>query len=66
MTQEETVLKHLKKHKEITCWEAIIKYHITRLPEMIRRLKKQGYPIETKIEYADKTHFARYQMRGIR
>lgn len=44
-TQEQIILDHLQKHGEITCWDAITEYHITRCPEMIRRLKKRGHRI---------------------
>ena len=40
MTQKELILSHLKKHNFITSWTAIEAYHITRLAEYIRQLKK--------------------------
>lgn len=47
MTQKEKVLKHLKEHGSITSWEAITKYHATRLSDIIFKLREQGYDIET-------------------
>lgn len=47
-TQEKVILNHLKRYGSITNWDAIMQYGITRNPEMIRRLKKRGYEIESK------------------
>lgn len=47
MTQKEKILEHLKNNNEITSWEAIEKYHITRISEYIRQLRKEGYLITT-------------------
>lgn len=47
LTQEQTVLKHLRRYGRITNIDAINKYAIFRLSEMIRRLRIQGYPIYT-------------------
>jgi len=47
MTQKEQILKHLRKYKKITSWEAITKYRITRISEYIRQLRTEGYNITT-------------------
>lgn len=47
LTQKDTILEHLKKHKTISSWESITKYHITRLSAHIYALKHEGYDIET-------------------
>jgi len=47
MKQEQVILNHLRKHGSITCWEAIQLYHVTRCPEIIRRLKKKGHKIKS-------------------
>lgn len=62
MRQQDIVLEHLKKHKSITSWEAITEYNITRLAEMIRRIKNDGHTIKTDLENGKKTHFARYTL----
>lgn len=54
MKQETIVLNHLKEHGTITSWEAITKYHITRLSEMIRRLRAKGHNITTERVYKEK------------
>lgn len=47
MTKKEKVKRHLLKHGSITSWEAITKYNATRLSDIIFRLRKDGYDIET-------------------
>ena len=54
MKQETIVLNHLKTHGTITSWEAITEYHITRLSEMIRRLRAKGHNITTERVYKEK------------
>jgi hypothetical protein len=61
MTQQETVLNHLKK-KPITCWDAIVNYRITRLPVLIQRLKMNGYYITTEIKDGENTRYAKYTL----
>lgn len=62
MRQQDIVLEHMRKYKSITSWEAITNYNITRLAEMIRRLKLDGYEITTQTEIGKKTHFAKYSL----
>lgn len=47
MTKKEKVKRHLLEHGSITSWEAIMKYNATRLSDIIFRLRKEGYDIET-------------------
>jgi hypothetical protein len=47
MTQQEQVLKHLKRFKKITSWGAIKKYNITRLSAYICNLRNEGYNIKS-------------------
>ena len=45
-SQKIIVLNHLKEHQTISSWEAITKYHITRLSSVIHTLiHKDGYDI---------------------
>jgi len=37
--QKDVVLQHLRKHKSITSWEAISLYRITRLADVIFKLR---------------------------
>ncbi len=62
-TQMEQVLSHLKKKKNITSWQAIERYHITRLAHYIYVLK-DSYKIKTIIEKADGHRWAKYIYLG--
>lgn len=46
-TQEELVLEYLQEHKEITSWEAFMRFGITRISAKIFNLRKKGYDIST-------------------
>jgi hypothetical protein len=59
-SQNELVLKHLKKHGSITSWEAINAYGITRLSARIFDLKDLGYGILTVMQYEDDKKYAQY------
>lgn len=51
MTQRQTVLKYLENHKRgITSLDAIQKFGITRLSNVIYVLKKEGHNIASKLE----------------
>ena len=66
-TQVEKVLIHLIKFGEITSWEAIQTYRITRLSDKIYLLRKKGINIST-IDSSNinqegiKTEFATYKL----
>lgn len=67
MTQKEMVLEHLRSHGSITSMDAIMKYGITRLSDVILRLRREGYNIETinetsKNRYGKDTTYGRYQL----
>lgn len=50
VTKFAQVKSHLENHGTITSWQAIQQYGATRLSDIIFRLRKQGYDIETKNE----------------
>ena len=56
------VLYHLKNKKSITSWEAITKYHITRLSAVIYDLRHEGYDIQTTREHNEGSNYARYTL----
>lgn len=66
MVQKEAVKRHLQKHGEITSWDAIMEYGITRLASVIYDLRREGYNIETENVVKKKgertVHFARYKV----
>ena len=61
-SQNQMVLEHLEKHSSITGWDAISKYHITRLAARIRNLKDSGHNIITVMEYAESRRWAKYTL----
>lgn len=52
MTKFQQVKEHLENYGTITSWQAIQQYGATRLSDIIFRLRKQGYDIQTKTECA--------------
>lgn len=68
MTQNERVLKHLRKYGAITTKQAYDLYGITRLGARIYELKALGFdivtePIAVKNRYGEKARVARYKFR---
>jgi len=70
MTQEQTVLRYLERHKKgLTTIEGFEKFGITRLSERIRRLRSAGHDIITVNEvglnrYGQKVRYGRYVLRA--
>lgn len=48
------ILKHLEKYGKITSWEAITKYHCTRLSAVIFDLRKKHNIITSDVYYETK------------
>ena len=46
-SQKDMILIHLQMHKTITTWEAIDKFHATRLSAIIFNLKQEGHNISS-------------------
>lgn len=63
MKKIDSVYLHLKKHKHITSWEAIKLYRATRLADIVYKLKKQGFNIETLMVDGENSRFARYYLK---
>jgi hypothetical protein len=63
MEQKQIIAAHLKKHGRITSLEAIKLYTVTRLADVIYKLKKDGYDIytERRVSGSKKT-YARYHL----
>ena len=64
MNQEELILQYLKQHGSITSWEAIIKYHITRVSAVIFKLKKAGYNITSERCTGDGKQWVKYTLES--
>lgn len=68
-TKTQEVLKHLKRRKSITSWDAIMKYGATRLSAIIFNLRGRGYIIDSlQMEDVDRNgntvRYAKYVYRG--
>ena len=61
-TQKQQVLAHLKKHGSITSWDAIQKYHITRLAAIIFILREDGNKIFTSNQKKGGKKWAKYML----
>ena len=46
-SQKDMILIHLQMHKTITTWEAIDKFHATRLSAIIFNLRQEGHNISS-------------------
>ena len=47
MNKTELVRQHLREKKHITSWEAIQNYRVTRLADVVWRLKNEGMIIDS-------------------
>ena len=70
MTQKEMILSHLLDGKSITNLEAIDQYGITRVSDVVLKLRRDGWPISTTEEitinrYGKKVSYGRYKLREI-
>lgn len=63
-TKQQQVLNHLQNIGSITSWEAIMKYHATRLSGIIFVLRKRGYPITSIRETNGDSCYVRYRLEG--
>lgn len=55
------VANHLITKRKITSWEAIDRYHATRLADIIYVLKSEGWDIMTEMVKKDGVRFAVYR-----
>lgn len=61
MSKTNQILMHLQK-RPITSWEAITKYRVTRLADVVYRLKEKGHNIVTLMVDDGEVRFARYYL----
>ena len=63
LKQKALILAHLKLFGSITSWDAIERFHITRLSEYIRQLRREdGWIIDDKFESNGDKHWKRYYL----
>lgn len=60
LTQKERVLLHLKKEGSITPLEALSKYGVYRLSDVIYKLRGEGHNIVTNIKKFNGNKYAQY------
>jgi hypothetical protein len=60
-TKINLVANHLITKRKITSWEAIDRYHATRLADIIYVLKSEGWDIMTEMVKQDGVRFAVYR-----
>lgn len=60
-TKINLVANHLITKRKITSWEAIERYHATRLADIIYVLKSEGWDIMTEMVKQDGVRFAVYR-----
>lgn len=68
LSQKEQVLKHMKKFKSITTWDAFMELRITRLSARIADLEADGYQIKhtpetVKLPSGRTTTITRYSLK---
>lgn len=66
ISQLEQIKKHLIKHKSISSWQAITEYQVTRLSQYILLLRKDGYPIVSKIEKGNGKWWTKYILETVK
>jgi hypothetical protein len=62
--QYKLVKEHLITNGNITSWEAITKYRITRLSHFIYVLRKEGYDITSVWKTNNKKRFVEYRLNS--
>ena len=68
-TKTQKIKNHLITYGEITSWEAIQNYRVTRLAAIIFNLREAGWDIDTLMiddvdQYGDPCRYAKYVFKG--
>lgn len=66
MSQREIIRQHLHTYRTITSWEAIQKYHITRLAAVISLLRDDGHVIDSVPQYVNGKKGRKYVLYVLR
>lgn len=61
-TQIDTVLAYLRRYRRIDSMKAFGLYNITRLADVIWRLRRQGHVITTELVAKPRTRYAIYRL----
>lgn len=60
--QSDVVLRHLKRNRTITSQQAWGRYSITRLADVVHKLRRRGYNVLTEPQKIGKTTYAKYRI----
>lgn len=60
--QTQVVLNHLRRYRRIDSMRAFGAYNITRLADVIWRLRRQGHAINTEMVAKPRTRYAIYRL----
>lgn len=60
--QTQIVLRHLRRYRRIDSMKAFGMYNITRLADVIWRLRRQGHVITTELVAKPRTRYAIYRL----
>jgi len=63
MSQNQSILLHLKKHRKITPLEALRAYRCFRLAARIQELRQSGHKIVTRLVHKRGATFAEYNYK---
>lgn len=64
MSQNDTILKHLRKHRKITPLEALRRYGCMRLGGRVHDLRAQGHDIRTRMIKQNGKRYAQYTLEA--
>lgn len=61
--QQKTILGHLTRKQSISNMEALIVYNISRLSDVVHKLRNKGYPVQTEVRVDNAGHkYSRYSL----
>jgi hypothetical protein len=61
--QQKTILQHLMSGRSISTMESIIVYKIGRLSDVILKLRRKGFPVDTDVRVDNAgTKYSRYSL----
>lgn len=61
--QQKTILGHLSRGQSISNMEALIVYNISRLSDVVLKLRRKGYEVETEVRVDQAGHkYSRYSL----
>lgn len=62
MSQNDNILRHLRKGRSLTAMQAIVQFKAFRLAARIRNLRDAGHPIRSRLVHKSGKKWAEYWM----